>query len=125
MTPQEINGVVKSIIKAYAYQIYVIGFWNSDPHPGNFLVSKQDGSWKPYLLDFGLTKRATKKELMGLSQILLSASNVDFTSLLSGFQEIGLKVNVDDPDGSMEVIKVELILGGLFKLTLLIFILFS
>jgi hypothetical protein len=33
---------------------------------------------------------------------------MDFTSLLSGFQEIGLKVNVDDPDGSMEVIKVTL-----------------
>lgn len=42
---------------------------------------------------------------MALSIILLSAANMDFTSLLSGFQELGLKVNIDNPEGSMEVIQ--------------------
>ena len=43
---------------------------------------------------------------MALSKILLSASNMDFASLLSGFQEMGLKISVDNPEGSMEVIQV-------------------
>jgi aarF domain-containing kinase len=56
LTQPEINHVVKHIVRSFAYQIYVSGFFSSDPHPGNFLVSKKDGRWIPVLLDFGLTK---------------------------------------------------------------------
>ncbi|KAI8926235.1 beta-lactamase/transpeptidase-like protein [Entophlyctis helioformis] len=97
--------IILNVIKAYAFQIYVLGFWNSDPHPGNFLVAKIDGVWKPVLLDFGLTKRATTAEGIALSRILLSSKSMDFAGLLSGFQELGLKINVDDPEKAMDAIQ--------------------
>ncbi len=56
LSQAEIDFVVKHMIRSYAFQIFVLGFWNSDPHPGNFLISKINGKWKPFLLDFGLTK---------------------------------------------------------------------
>nr|KAJ3419350.1 hypothetical protein HK105_007062 [Polyrhizophydium stewartii] len=75
---------------------------------GNFLVAQIDGRWKPVLLDFGLTKasaRAVKSEVIALARILLSAKSMDFTGLLSGFRELGLKVAVDDPEKMMDAMQ--------------------
>ncbi|RKO83095.1 beta-lactamase-domain-containing protein, partial [Blyttiomyces helicus] len=72
---------------------------------GNFLVAKVDGRWKPVLLDFGLTKRAAPHEVIALSKILLSAGNMDFGGLLSGFAELGLKLARDDPKAAMDTIQ--------------------
>eukprot|EP00842_Homolaphlyctis_polyrhiza_P004564 jgi/Hompol1/5108/HPOL_004167-RA len=100
-----VDDVVFHIIKAYAFQIYTLGFWNSDPHPGNFLVARINGVWKPVLLDFGLTKRATATEVTALARILLSSKNMDFTGLLSGLQQIGMPLAVDRPERAMEAIQ--------------------
>ncbi|KAI9360771.1 beta-lactamase/transpeptidase-like protein [Zopfochytrium polystomum] len=103
-----LQDVVLNIIKAYAFQIYVIGFWNSDPHPGNFLIGKSPTgeTFVPYLLDFGLTKRATNGEVMALSRMLLSAKNMDFTNLVAAMQDLGLGfVANEDPEKSMKVIQ--------------------
>jgi hypothetical protein len=41
--------------------MFVDGFFNADPHPGNFLVSTDPETLhKPILLDFGLTKTLDK-----------------------------------------------------------------
>ncbi|KAJ3417277.1 Katanin p60 ATPase-containing subunit A1 [Chytridiales sp. JEL 0842] len=104
-----VHDVVENVIKAYAFQIYALGFWNSDPHPGNFLVAKKEGTnrYIPILLDFGLTKRAQSFEVMALSKMLVAAQNMDFTTLQAALQELGLKgITADvDPEKSMEVIK--------------------
>ncbi|KAJ1541512.1 hypothetical protein HK405_010596, partial [Cladochytrium tenue] len=102
-----LQSVVLNIIKAYAFQIYVIGFWNSDPHPGNFLVGKsQSGAHIPYLLDFGLTKRATTQEVMALSRVLISAKNADFTTLISAMQDLGLGYfAAENPERVMKTIQ--------------------
>jgi predicted unusual protein kinase regulating ubiquinone biosynthesis (AarF/ABC1/UbiB family) len=34
-----VHQIVENIIKAYAFQIYVLGFWNSDPHPVSLTAS--------------------------------------------------------------------------------------
>ncbi|KAI8854872.1 hypothetical protein BC829DRAFT_412582 [Chytridium lagenaria] len=94
--------------KSLRFPIYVLGFWNSDPHPGNFLVAKKVDSDKfiPYTLDFGLTKRATRQEVIALSRILLSAQNMDLAGLMSGLQEIGIGAAAEvDPERSMDVIQ--------------------
>ncbi|KAJ3097729.1 hypothetical protein HDU97_004579 [Phlyctochytrium planicorne] len=118
----DMNAIVQNVIKSYAFQIYVLGFWNSDPHPGNFLVAKRptspnstESKYVPILLDFGLTKRATRAEVVGLSKILLSAQNMDLAGLVSGLQEIGLgammdgaarkEKGVEGAERSMEVIQ--------------------
>lgn len=94
--------LVESITRSYAHQIYVDGFFNADPHPGNFLVSKVP-PFKPILLDFGLTKSLTFNKKQALAKMLLACAEGDYAALLSSFTELGLKLRMDMPEDAMQV----------------------
>ncbi|XP_055960408.1 uncharacterized protein LOC126667228 isoform X2 [Mercurialis annua] len=97
--------VVEEITRAYAHQIYVDGFFNGDPHPGNFLVSKEP-QHRPVLLDFGLTKKVSSSMKQALAKMFLASAEGDHVALLSAFSEMGLKLRLDLPDQAMEVTNV-------------------
>ncbi|KAL2896746.1 hypothetical protein RDABS01_038530 [Bienertia sinuspersici] len=97
--------LVEEITRAYAHQIYIDGFFNGDPHPGNFLVSKEFPH-RPILLDFGLTKSLPITTKKALAKMLLAASEGDHVALLSAFAEMGLKLRLDLPEQAMEVTTV-------------------
>ncbi|XP_038896599.1 aarF domain-containing protein kinase 1-like [Benincasa hispida] len=65
--------IVEEITRAYAHQIYVDGFFNGDPHPGNFLISKEPPH-RPILLDFGLTKKLPNTMKLALAKMFLAAA---------------------------------------------------
>lgn len=94
--------LVEEITRAYAHQIYVDGFFNGDPHPGNFLVSKEFPH-RPVLLDFGLTKSLPIATKQALAKMLLASAEGDHVALLSAFAEMGLKLRMDLPEQAMEV----------------------
>ncbi|KAI4379847.1 hypothetical protein MLD38_006092 [Melastoma candidum] len=94
--------IVEEITRAYAYQIYVDGFFNGDPHPGNFLVSKEVPH-RPILLDFGLTKSVSIPMKQALAKMFLASVEGDHVALLSAFTELGLKLRLDIPEQAMEV----------------------
>ncbi|KAF8772162.1 hypothetical protein HU200_006161 [Digitaria exilis] len=94
--------LVEEITRAYAHQIYIDGFFNGDPHPGNFLVSKAPPH-KPILLDFGLTKRISNTMRQALAKMFLSCAEGDHVALLSAFAEMGLKLRVDMPQQAMDI----------------------
>lgn len=97
--------IVEEITRAYAHQIYVDGFFNGDPHPGNFLVSKE-APHRPVLLDFGLTKKLSSSVKQALSKMFLASAEGDHVALLSAFSEMGLKLRLDMPEQAMEVTSV-------------------
>ncbi|KGN60332.2 uncharacterized protein LOC101216220 [Cucumis sativus] len=97
--------VVEEITRAYAHQIYVDGFFNGDPHPGNFLVSKEPPHC-PILLDFGLTKKLPTTMKLALAKMFLAAAEGDHVALLSSFAEMGLKLRLDMPEQAMTVTNV-------------------
>ncbi|XP_047176518.1 protein ACTIVITY OF BC1 COMPLEX KINASE 8, chloroplastic-like isoform X2 [Vigna umbellata] len=97
--------IVEEITRAYAHQIYVDGFFNGDPHPGNFLVSKESPH-RPILLDFGLTKRLSSTIKQALAKMFLASTEGDHVALLSAFAEMGLKLRLDMPEQAMEVTTV-------------------
>ncbi|KAM3213308.1 hypothetical protein ACQJBY_065979 [Aegilops geniculata] len=97
--------LVEEITRAYAHQIYIDGFFNGDPHPGNFLVSKEPPH-RPILLDFGLTKRISQSMKQALAKMFLSCAEGDQVALLSAFAEMGLKLRVDMPQQSMEIASI-------------------
>ncbi|KAF8389457.1 hypothetical protein HHK36_026152 [Tetracentron sinense] len=97
--------LVEEITRAYAHQIYIDGFFNGDPHPGNFLVSKEPPH-RPILLDFGLTKLISSSMKQALAKMFLASAEGDFVALLSAFAEMGLKLRLDIPDQAMEVTNV-------------------
>ncbi|KAG9449275.1 hypothetical protein H6P81_009240 [Aristolochia fimbriata] len=94
--------LVEEITRSYAHQIYVDGFFNGDPHPGNFLVSKEPPH-KPILLDFGLTKSISNSMKQALAKMFLASAEGDHVSLLSAFAEMGLRLRLDLPEQAMEV----------------------
>ncbi|KAH7846656.1 hypothetical protein Vadar_016567 [Vaccinium darrowii] len=97
--------LVEEITRAYAHQIYVDGFFNGDPHPGNFLVSKQ-APHRPILLDFGLTKLLSSPMKQALAKMFLASAEGDHAALLSAFEEMGLRLRLDMPEQAMEVTSV-------------------
>ncbi|XP_057799176.1 uncharacterized protein LOC131015001 isoform X2 [Salvia miltiorrhiza] len=97
--------LVEEITRAYAHQIYVDGFFNGDPHPGNFLVSKVPPH-RPILLDFGLTKRLSSSLKQALAKMFLASAEGDHVALLSSFTEMGLKLRLDVPEQVMEIANV-------------------
>ncbi|KAL5558780.1 hypothetical protein UlMin_034991 [Ulmus minor] len=97
--------IVEEITRAYAHQIYIDGFFNGDPHPGNFLVSKESPH-RPILLDFGLTKRLSTSFKQALAKMFLASAEGDQVALLSAFAEMGLKLRLDMPEQAMDVATV-------------------
>ncbi|XP_073130168.1 uncharacterized protein [Henckelia pumila] len=97
--------LVEEITRAYAHQIYVDGFFNGDPHPGNFLVSKIPPH-RPILLDFGLTKRLSASMTQAVAKMFLASAEGDYVALLSSFAEMGLKLRLDLPEQMMEIANV-------------------
>ncbi|CAM6051335.1 unnamed protein product [Sphagnum compactum] len=96
------QALIESITCSYAHQIYVDGFFNADPHPGNFLVSKEP-PFKPILLDFGLTKTLSFSKKQALAKMLLACAEGDYAALLSSFAELGLKLRMDMPEDAMAI----------------------
>ncbi|XP_042453874.1 uncharacterized protein LOC122038283 isoform X2 [Zingiber officinale] len=97
--------LVEEITRAYAHQIYVDGFFNGDPHPGNFLVSKEPPH-RPILLDFGLTKSISRSMKQALAKMFLACAEGDHVALLAAFAEMGLKLRVDMPEQAMNIATV-------------------
>ncbi|GKV37791.1 hypothetical protein SLEP1_g45778 [Rubroshorea leprosula] len=97
--------IVEEITRAYAHQIYIDGFFNGDPHPGNFLVSKE-APHRPVLLDFGLTKKLSSPMKRALAKMFLASAEGDQVALLSAFTEMGLKLRLDMPEQAMEATSI-------------------
>lgn len=68
--------IVEEITRAYAHQIFIDGFFNGDPHPGNFLVSKEPPHC-PILLDFGFTKKLSSSRKQELAKLVLEPFKFD------------------------------------------------
>ncbi|KAJ6819026.1 uncharacterized protein M6B38_405015 [Iris pallida] len=97
--------LIEEITRAYAHQIYVDGFFNGDPHPGNFLVSKEPPH-RPILLDFGLTKEISSSMKQALAKMFLACAEGNHVGLLSAFSEMGLKLRIDMPEMLLDVTSV-------------------
>ncbi|KAL4625109.1 hypothetical protein ACB092_05G000400 [Castanea dentata] len=97
--------LVEEITRAYAHQIYVDGFFNGDPHPGNFLASKEPPH-RPILLDFGLTKKLSSPIKQALAKMFLASAEGDHAVLLSAFAEMGFKLRLDMPEQAMEITSI-------------------
>ncbi|KAL4592925.1 hypothetical protein LXL04_005932 [Taraxacum kok-saghyz] len=70
------RNIVEEITRAYAHQIFLDGFFNADPHPGNFLVTKSSPH-HPILLDFGFTKFLSTSMKHAVAKMFLASAELD------------------------------------------------
>ena len=78
-----------SLLEVYAYQIFELGIFQSDPHPGNILIGR-DGSLT--LLDFGQVKVLSSSTRIALAQLVVAlARDSPYAGEL--LTELGIKVD--------------------------------
>ena len=91
--PEEINRLIPEAQEAFLTQLLQIGFFHSDPHPGNimkmsdeFLLSRPDiTSAKIALLDFGLVAQIKQKDMDTMISAIIHLANRDYPSLVDDF----------------------------------------
>jgi len=71
----------------YFKQVFEFGFFHADPHPGNFLVTKEG---KMVILDFGVIGKVDNKLLEHLSAVFLGLINFDVESMIEEMVSFGL-----------------------------------
>ncbi len=89
--PQE---VARLLLEVYTRQIFVHGFFNADPHPGNFLV--QPGP-RLVLLDFGLCRRLPeefRRTYVRLTRAMLLNQPQE---VMDAFAALGMRTEQPDP----------------------------
>ena len=86
-------------------QVLEIGWFNSDPHPGNVALKFDDdhGSAKLVLLDWGWTHRLTKAELDAWRKLVLAFYESDTEAAIDALRALGYRTNQDDRDPARSV----------------------
>ena len=68
----EIDGWCRALFDVHGHQVFSLGLFNADPHPGNILV---DSDSRIGLIDYGQCKRLTSDEIYKVASLLLSVAN--------------------------------------------------
>jgi len=76
--------------QAYLQQIFIDGFFHSDPHPGNMMVTR---AGELVFIDFGMVGRVRPERRDTFIQILLAFVSADVDVLLESFEALGIKID--------------------------------
>jgi aarF domain-containing kinase len=91
--------IVDDLISIHGHEILVDGVYNADCHPGNILLCRtKDGSPQLGLIDYGQTKKLTKKERHLLCQIIIALADNDRDKVVQLMKVAGFTSKRMDPD---------------------------
>ena len=97
---------IKSLIpeaqEAFLTQLLQVGFFHSDPHPGNILVMHEPRNGaRMALIDFGLVAAIQQKDMDTMISAIIHLANKDYASLVDDF--ISLEILPSNCDRSKVV----------------------
>ncbi|CEM03639.1 unnamed protein product [Vitrella brassicaformis CCMP3155] len=84
-SPEVINKLVKLGVECFLTQLLDMGFFHSDPHPGNLLTTP-DG--KLVLIDFGLMAEIAKPEMDAMIASIIHLANRDYDKVVDDFVKL-------------------------------------
>ena len=95
-TPQEIKETIPQAQEAFLTQLLQVGFFHSDPHPGNIMKMNEDfiahhndiTKAKLALLDFGLIAQIQQKDMDTMVSAIIHLANRDYKSLVDDFIDL-------------------------------------
>ncbi len=93
--PAALGDVLGRLVEVYIRQILEAGFFQADPHPGNFLVTT-DGTL--VLLDFGCSRELSPAMRTGFRDLVLAAFADDRASMEAIFIALGFVTRSGKPD---------------------------
>jgi ubiquinone biosynthesis protein len=89
----DLERIAQRLLRAFLKQIFQFGFYQADPHPGNFLALSDD---RIAFIDFGLVGYITEAERHALAELFQATLAEDFERVASLWLEIahaGSEVN--------------------------------
>lgn len=101
----EIEGWCTALFDVHGHQIFDLGLFNADPHPGNILViieSEEEGGRgrSPLgLIDYGQCKRLTNDEQVKIARLILSVANNEPDEVIAqGFRDMAIITKNDSTE---------------------------
>ena len=82
---QDPTAIAERLIESFMFQIFDVGIFHADPHPGNILV-QPDG--EIVLIDLGAVGRMSSSQRSATTDLLLAASLADATALRQALSRI-------------------------------------
>jgi len=82
---------IYKVIELMWYQIFELGLFSSDPHPGNFFIKGVNNGLIIVPLDFGQVGRLTKGQIYNLKQLLYGLKEDNSKNILSCLDLMGFK----------------------------------
>lgn len=98
--PPNIPRIVNSLMKVHGYQLFSDGFFNADPHGGNFMLLP-DG--RIGLIDFGSTKRLTRNERLSACLLYAAIARKDEQMIFDLCEVGGYKSKYGDKEVLMKL----------------------
>lgn len=95
------TAIAEAGFQSYLQQIFIDGFFHSDPHPGNLMVTREG---ELVFIDFGMVGMLRPERRDTFIKVLLAFVNADVDVLLECFENLGIKIN----DEKKEQLKDEL-----------------
>merc|ERR1711865_738920 len=101
--PDVIAKLVGVGVGCFMSQLVDIGFFHSDPHPGNLLV---DAEGRLCIIDFGLCAELAKPDTRGLVKVLVHLMEGDVDNLITDAQGLGFLPHDLEQNTRKELFKV-------------------
>ena len=92
---------IDALFDVHGHQIFVLGLFNADPHPGNILVVEDDErpSARLGLIDYGQCKRLTPEERVKVARLILNvANNASDEEVARSFRDLGIQTKNDSTE---------------------------
>jgi aarF domain-containing kinase len=92
---------IDALFEVHAHQIFTLGCFNADAHPGNILVVEENGSTRPKLglIDFGQCKRLTPREQARVARLIVCVANGESDeAIAAAFRDLGVQTKNDSTD---------------------------
>ncbi len=83
----DVEALIHRLVRLYAEQVMIHGWFHADPHPGNILV---DPAGNLVLLDFGLVVELDDEVRLGITRLLLAAVRQDFDGVVAAYHRLGM-----------------------------------
>ena len=94
---------IDALFEVHGHQIFDLGCFNADAHPGNILVIDDDnalnGRPKLGLIDFGQCKRLTRQEQAQVARLLVAVANHETDDdIATAFRALGVQTKNDNTE---------------------------
>jgi ubiquinone biosynthesis protein len=87
----DMRRVATRLVETFFKQVFVHRLLHADPHPGNFLVQKDDatGQARIVFLDFGAVSEVPEKLVLGLLEVVQGLLTKNSSAVLEGVKRMG------------------------------------